>query len=223
MSSPEIVDTFFPIEERIEILRKANKIFKVDPDTLVQFWRREADPTRGFLIKINNYFVLVNHDELIHVSDIVRDVIYNERRSILILDEHKMRILARGILYHKLFRKRFSSRIRGVFEFPILCQLGDIFLVGTIDLLLYTDDGTYLIELKSSSTETTLNFATLQVKMYWSILEYFTDVIVTSAYVVTPKQTLKVDRPLSRWELKRFVEAWRKNIHNVVQIPQEGI
>lgn len=223
MSSPEIIDTLFPVDERVEILRKANKMFKVDTDTLVRFWRREADPTRGFLVKTNNYFVLVNHDEMVHVSDIVRDVIYNERRSILVLDEHKARVLARGILYHKLFKRRFASRVRGVFEIPIVCSVGDMRLVGTIDLLLFLEDGVHLIELKSSSTETTLNFGALQVKMYWSMLEYFTDVVVTSAYVIAPSRTLKVDRPLSRKELTRFVEAWRKDVDPASWLVREGI
>ncbi|MEM1561286.1 MAG: hypothetical protein QXN35_07005 [Ignisphaera sp.] len=223
MSSPEMIDTFFPINERLEILRKSNIMFKVDADTLLKFWRREADPTRGFLIKLNNYFVLVNHDNSIHISDIVRDVIYNERRSILVLDKHKVRILSRGILYHKLFRKRFASRINAVFEIPIACSIDDVNLVGTIDLLLFLDDEVHLIELKSTSTETSVNFGVLQVKMYWSLLEYFTDVIVSSAYVVTPKHTIKVDRPLSRRELIRFIKTWKRDLDPVTRLIQENI
>lgn len=215
VSSPHPVDRLFPVEERMKVWRKSNKMFKVDADTVVRFWRYNADPLRGTLIKTNDVFLLVNRPSgQVHVSDVVKGVIYGEVSPIMVLDEHKLKVLARGILFHKLFRARFSPRVRAVFELPVACSVADAVVVGTLDVLVYPEEGNgaWLIELKSSSTKTTINFGVLQVKMYWCILKNFTDVEVSSAYVLTPKYTVEVDRPITKKELSIIVKTCERQL-----------
>lgn len=213
------IDAVFPVEERIRLWRKSNKMFKVDIETVLRFWRRNADPLRGTLIKTNNVFLIINiPGSHVHVSDIVRGVVYGEVESVMKLTEHRLRLLARGILFHKLFRRRFSPRVRAVFEVPIACSVGDVILVGNVDALVYSEDGLWLVELKSSSTEPTLNFGSLQAKMYWSMFEYFTDVRVTAAYVVTPKLSVEIDRPLSKRELKWLVNMYETKLRERIRV-----
>jgi len=185
-------------------------MFKKDIDFVLKFWKRHADPLRGTIIKAYNKFLLVSHTEpnVIHVSDIVKMIIYNENNIVSVLDEKRVRILARGILYHELFRMRFGDRIKAVFEFPISWHIGPYILVGNIDMIIPTDDGYYIVELKSSNTETTINFGIIQVKMYWCMLKHFYNMNVIAAYVSTYKQDIEVIEPISKRELKSLVRMF---------------
>jgi len=200
----------FPYEERLEIWKKSNIMFKKDIDFVLKFWRRHSDPLRGTIIKAYNKFLLVSHTEpnIVHVSDVVKMIIYNEASTVSILDEKKVRILARGILYHELFRRKFGDRIKAVFEFPISWRVGSYILVGNIDVVIPGNDGIYIVELKSSNTETTVNFGVIQVKMYWCMLKHFYNMNVVAAYVSTPKQDIEVTEPMSKRVLKNLVKMY---------------
>lgn len=213
-STTDEIDALFPVNERIKIWRKANKMFKVDVDTVINFWRRNADPLRGTIIRTNNHFILVNYTrpDQFHISDVIRYVVYGERTSMTVLTEHRLRLMARGILYHKLFKRRFAPQMRAVFEIPITCVINGVVLIGTVDVIVFLDDKTYLIEVKSSTTDATLNFGTLQAKLYWTILERFTDVKISSSYVVTPKHVLRVDKPLTKGEFRRLIQTWMNEV-----------
>jgi len=209
------LQTLFPYNERLQIWKKSNIMFKKDIDSVLKFWRRHADPLRGTIIKAYNKFLLVSHTEpnVVHVSDIVKMIIYNDSNIVSVLDEKKVRILARGILYHELFRMRFGDRIKAVFEFPISWHIGSYILVGNVDMIIPTDDGYYIVELKSSNTETTINFGIIQVKMYWCVLKHFYNMNIIAAYVSTYKQDIEVVEPMTKRELRSLVKmyVWRMN------------
>ena len=214
--------SIIPYEERLSVWKKSNIMFKLDVDSVLVFWRRFADPLRGTIIKAYNKYLLISYEDprVIHVSDIVRMLIYGESNNVSVLDEHRVRILARGILYHYLFRKRFGDRVKAVFEFPIVCNVGSVIVVGTIDMLVTANDGYYIVELKSTNTETTINFGVIQVKAYWSILENFHNIKVTGAYVSTPRTDIFVDRPISKRELRRLVALYAKATNRASVIDQ---
>lgn len=201
-----------PYHERMVVWKKSNVMFKVDANRVLAFWKRHADPLRGTIVKAYNKYVLISYEDpsIVHVSDIVKMLIYGEANTATVMDEHRMRVFARGLLYHYLFRKRFSDKLTAVFEFPITCYIDPFIVVGNIDALVLSDDGYYVIELKSSSTETTVNFGVIQVKIYWFILENFYDLNVVGAYVSTPKSDVYVDKPMSRREVKRLVALYAK-------------
>lgn len=205
------IHKLFPIDERMAIWKKSNIMFKANIDRVIRFWNRLSDYTRGTIIKTYNKYIYLPHNNpcIIHVSDIVRYFIYGETLS-AVIDEHRLRILARGLLYHHLFRKKFADRVKAAFELPIACTIYPYTVVGTVDVFIPSDSGrgVYILEVKSSSTETTLNFGVLQVKAYWCMLEKLIDVKVVKAYVVTPKTHLEVSRPVTRRELKRMVELY---------------
>lgn len=202
--------TLFPYEERIDIWKKSNVLLKKDIDFVLKFWHLHADSLRGTLVKAHNKFLLVSHTDrnIVHVSDIVKLIIYNEMNGVVVLDERKLRILARGVLYHELFRRRFGDRVKAVFEFPVSLNVGSYVLVGNIDMIIDSEDGYYIVELKSSNTETTINFGVIQVKIYWCMLEHFFNLNIAGAYVSTPKQDVKVSEPLTKRELKALVKMY---------------
>jgi hypothetical protein len=202
----------FPYEERKAVLRKANIIFKKDMDMVLKVWQRFADPLRGTLVKAYNKYIMISHTEpdVIHVSDIVRLLIYNEANDAIVTDEKKIRILARGILYHYLFRRRFGGRVKAVFEFPITWYVDPFTVVGNVDVILPDGDEYYIVELKSSNTETTINFGVVQVKIYWLILKEVYNLNVAGAFVSTPKQDIEVDNPITKRELKKLVKIYAK-------------
>lgn len=206
------LNALFPVDERVKLWKKANIMFKADMETVLRFWRRHADPLRGTLLKAYNKYLLVSHTEphIVHVSDIVRYLIYGEVAEAVVSDEKKIRILARGILYHYLFMRRFGSKVKAVFEFPISWGVGPFTLVGNVDMLISWDDGLHLVELKSSSTENTMNFGVLQAKIYWCILANFVQVPVVKAYVLTPKYSVPINKPVTKRELRKLVAIYAK-------------
>ena len=214
------LEELFPLEERKIIWKKSNIMFKTDMDTVLKFWRRFADPLRGTLLKAYNKYILISHVEpyIIHVSDIVRYLIYGEVAEAVVTDEKKIRILARGILYHYLFMRRFGGRVKAVYEFPITWCIDPFTIVGNVDILIPSDSGVYLIELKSSSTENTVNFGVLQTKIYWCILEKLMGISVIRGYVLTPKLTVEVDKPITKRELKKLIKIYAKAIGKLEEL-----
>lgn len=212
-SRVDVISSIFPQEERMRLWRKSNKMLKVSVSEVIRFWRRYADPLRGTIVATNSAFFLVNHRRsgVVHVSDIVKTVIYGEREVVMPLTEHKLRLLARGILYHVLFKRAFAPRVTGLFELPIAHPIDDVVLVGTLDALVFLDKPV-LIEVKSSTTDATINFGILQLKMYWCMLKQFSDIDVSEAYVVTPKAVVPVDAPMSRRELVAFIRHHKATI-----------
>lgn len=202
----------FPYEERRELLRKSNILFKKDMDFILRFWRKYADPLRGTLLKAFDKYILVSHVEpnVIHVSDIVRTLIYNTVNDVVVTDEKRIRLLARGILYHYLFRKRFGGRVKAVFEYPVSWYIEPFTVIGNVDVIIPVDEGHYIVELKSTDTDTTINFGVIQVKIYWCMLENFYNLSILGAYVSTPKRDIKVDKPITKRELKRLVKMYAK-------------
>ena len=197
-------------DERRQVLQKANILLKRDIDFVVSFWRRFADPLRGTVVPVGDSVMLISHVEsdIVHVSDIVRAIIYGEVSDVLIVDEKRFRLMARGILYQYLFRLRFGSRIKAVFELPIAWPINDVLVLGTVDMLVPIDDSFFIVELKSSSSPKTVSFGVLQVKMYWCLLSHFYNLRVAGAAVSTPKRDIVVSEPLRPRELRRLVKMY---------------
>jgi len=202
--------TLFPYEERQAILRKANIMFKKDMDFVLKYWKRHSNPLRGSIIRAYNKYVLVSHTDprIVHVSDIAKMLFYDDVSRVSIVDEITVRVLARGIFYHELFRKRFGDRVKATFEYPMAWYVKPLILVGNVDMIIDSGDGFYVVELKSTSTENTINYGIVQVKIYWGMLEHFYNVNVQGAFVSTPKQDIEVTEPVTKRELRRLVEAY---------------
>lgn len=211
--SLEDVNAVFTLPERQELLRKAGVMFKVDIDRVLGFMARFTDPTRGTIIRTNNkyIYVSVSNSNVVHVTDIVRYIIYNEKEPARIIEEKNVRLLARGLLYHVLFKKRFASRVNAAYEIPVSCLVDDIVLLGTLDVIVYADNGDIcLIEVKSSSTETTINYGIVQTRIYWGMLKHYTDVDLTNSFVVTPHETVLIEKPLPKQDLFKLLRAWSR-------------
>lgn len=206
------LSSLFPYSEREDILRKANVAFVVGMDELLKLWKMFADPLRSSLLKAYNRFVLLSHvaPDIVHVSDIVKMLVYGETSEATIIDEEKLRILARGALYHYLFRKKFGERIKAVFEFPVSWYVEPFTVVGNVDIIIPGEEEYYVVELKSTNTESTINFGVLQVKIYWCLLKNYYNLNIAKAYVSTPKTDIEVDKPITKRELKRLVKIYAK-------------
>ena len=223
------VEKLVPVEERQELAEKARVAFIMELNDLLRVWRRFSDHLRGTLVNAYNRFILLNHNrpDIIHVSDIVRHVIYGESSEFTILDEERLRVMVRGLLYHHYFRKRIALKAPVCAEFPVAGSIGPYIVVGTVDLLVPMDEGYILVEVKSSASEETKGYGILQTKIYWLLLETFSQLKILEAYVSTPKEDVPVDGPLRPRELKRLVASYIKqarrdlenHVEELIQVP----
>lgn len=218
MRLSELIEEIFPASERKEIAYKSNVMFVVNNERVSKYFYTTTDTLRATVFPLKAGFVSFRHIEegLIHVSDLVRTVIYGEPTLVEYFDLERIRIFARGLLFHTIFRKRLGARLRATFEYPITYQVvvdgHPYILVGSIDAIAFTDDNKcFVIEVKSGSSDKTVEYGMLQTAIYWLMLEH-QHTSVAGGLVVTPDLVVEVMRPISKRELTVLTKTYVRSL-----------
>ena len=205
----EVVENVFPRHIRLKARKIARKVFKMPLEKVLYLWKYLSDPLRGSIVQAGNEFIVIKHlpeyYNLVHVSDIVKYVLHGAVEDQKVLNEKQIRLMVKGLYYHKLLPRLIDPDKKVIFEFPIVLDLDEVVTIGNIDSIIVHDNKYIIVEHKSSDTARTIRYGLVQVRLYWSILDELLPGKIMGAVLLTPTQAFELDRPLSRRELKGVV------------------
>jgi hypothetical protein len=219
----DIAEDVFPKRLRLKAGKLSRRVFKMPLSKVLYLWRTLSDPLRGSIVSAGSEFIVIRHlpdySDLVHVTDVVRFMLHGDINGYPVLSEKQVRLMVKGLYYHKLLSRYTDPSKKVVFELPLVIDLGEVVAVGNIDSIIIHDSKYIVVEHKSSNTMSTIRYGLLQVRLYWSILDELLPGKVVGAVVMTPTQTFEVDRPFSRREMRSlFTLAYNHQLTSYMTI-----